>query len=108
MKLSLLSILISFLALSAAAQKTKPVAIDSLRVKTTIIKSKVPDKYEERIQTEEEITNAIQQLGHEQLTIVIIAHRYTSLRYCDKIYELDNGHISACLTYEDLVAQTNH
>lgn len=58
--------------------------------------------------TEEEITNAIQQLGHEQLTIVIIAHRYTSLRYCDKIYELDNGHISACLTYEDLVAQTNH
>jgi len=58
--------------------------------------------------TEEEITNAIQQLGHEQLTIVIIAHRYTSLRHCDKIYELDNGHISACLTYEDLVAQTNH
>jgi len=57
--------------------------------------------------TEEEITNAIKQLGHEQLTIVIIAHRYTSLKYCDKIYELDKGHISACLTYEDLVTQTN-
>ena len=57
--------------------------------------------------TEEDITNAIQQLGHEHLTIVIIAHRYTSLKYCDKIYELEQGHISASLSYEDLVAQTN-
>src|SRR5690606_13859492 len=30
-------------------------------------------------QTEEEITNAIRDLGNEQLTILIIAHRYTSL-----------------------------
>jgi ABC-type multidrug transport system fused ATPase/permease subunit len=57
--------------------------------------------------TEEEITNAIQQLGHEQLTIVIIAHRYTSLKYCDKIYELDKGQISACMSYDELVAHTN-
>ncbi len=57
--------------------------------------------------TEEDITNAIQQLGHAHLTIVIIAHRYTSLKYCDKIYELDKGQIKASLSYEDLVAQTN-
>ncbi|OJW81290.1 MAG: hypothetical protein BGO69_04290 [Bacteroidetes bacterium 46-16] len=57
--------------------------------------------------TEEEITNAIQQLGHEHLTIVIIAHRYTSLKYCDKIYELDKGRISASMSYNDLVTQTN-
>jgi ABC-type bacteriocin/lantibiotic exporter with double-glycine peptidase domain len=52
--------------------------------------------------TEEEITNAIQQLGKEDLTIIIIAHRYTSLRYCDRIYDLQNGRISGSLTYEDL------
>jgi ATP-binding cassette, subfamily B, bacterial PglK len=52
--------------------------------------------------TEEEITNAIQQLGKEDLTIIIIAHRFTSLKYCDRIYDLHNGQISASLTYEDL------
>lgn len=54
--------------------------------------------------TEEEITNSIRELGHENLTIIIIAHRYTSLRYCDKIYELQNGHITKSLSYDDLVA----
>ena len=53
--------------------------------------------------TEEEITNAIQQLGKENLTIIIIAHRYTSLKYCNKIYQLENGHIKTSLSYSDLV-----
>ena len=56
-------------------------------------------------QTEEEITNAIQQLGREQLTIIIIAHRYTSLKYCDRIYDLQNGQISASLTYAELIKE---
>ncbi|HYD22820.1 MAG TPA: ABC transporter ATP-binding protein [Flavipsychrobacter sp.] len=56
-------------------------------------------------QTEEEITNAIQQLGREQLTIIIIAHRYTSLKYCDRIYDLQNGQISASLTYSELIKE---
>ena len=53
--------------------------------------------------TEEDITNAIQQLGQENLTIIIIAHRYTSLKYCNKIYQLENGHITTSLSYADLV-----
>jgi len=52
--------------------------------------------------TEVEITNAIHELGKEDLTIIIIAHRYTSLRYCDKIYKLENGVISDILTYDEL------
>lgn len=55
--------------------------------------------------TEEEITNAIRDLGHEDLTIIIIAHRYTSLKYCDKIYKLENGNITASITYPELVSE---
>lgn len=52
--------------------------------------------------TEIEITNAINDLGTEDLTIIIIAHRYTSLRYCNKIYKLESGAISDVYTYEQL------
>ncbi|OSZ81873.1 hypothetical protein CAP35_00970 [Chitinophagaceae bacterium IBVUCB1] len=58
--------------------------------------------------TEEEITNSIRELGHEDLTIVIIAHRYTSLKYCDTIYELNKGSISASYTYNELLKQNTH
>lgn len=58
--------------------------------------------------TEEDITNAIRELGHEDLTIIIIAHRYSSLKYCEKIYSIDNGIIGAPMTYENLlVTQEN-
>ncbi len=53
--------------------------------------------------TEEEITNSIRELGHEDLTIIIIAHRYTSLKYCDKIYKLERGEINDTLTYNQLI-----
>lgn len=53
--------------------------------------------------TEEEITNAINQLGEAHLTIVIIAHRYSSLRFCEKIYKIDNGIISDTYSYDELV-----
>ncbi len=59
MKSSLLFISISLVGLSAAAQKTKVVANDSSRVKNTMIKSMPPDKYQERIQTQEEITKKL-------------------------------------------------
>lgn len=58
--------------------------------------------------TEEEITNSIRELGNEHLTIVIIAHRYTSLKYCDKIYQLDKGHISNSFTYNELMSAHKH
>lgn len=55
--------------------------------------------------TEIEITNAINELGKEDLTIIIIAHRYSSLRYCEKIYKLNNGVISDVYTYDELIKQ---
>ncbi|MBL7718063.1 MAG: ABC transporter ATP-binding protein [Flavipsychrobacter sp.] len=56
-------------------------------------------------QTEEEITNAIQRLGSEDLTIIIIAHRYTSLKYCNRIYELQNGQLSSSFAYSELIKE---
>ena len=56
--------------------------------------------------TEEEITEAINILGKENLTIIIIAHRYTSLRFCKKIYKLENGSISDMFSYQQLVSTT--
>lgn len=54
--------------------------------------------------TEEEITNSIRALGEENLTVVIIAHRYTSLKYCDNIYRIDGGTITEQLSYKELMA----
>lgn len=42
-------------------------------------------------QTEELINDSIKQLKKEGLTMIIIAHRFSSLEHCDKIYELENG-----------------
>lgn len=54
--------------------------------------------------TEEEITNSIRALGEENLTVVIIAHRYTSLKYCDTIFKIDGGTITEKLKYQELMA----
>lgn len=57
--------------------------------------------------TEIEVTESINQLGGEHLTIIIIAHRFTSLRYCDKIYKLDEGVISDTYSYAELLKSDN-
>ena len=41
--------------------------------------------------TEKEITDAMETLHQYNLTMVIIAHRLSSLKYCDKIYRVENG-----------------
>ena len=43
--------------------------------------------------TEEKIMNEFNQLGSD-VTIIIITHRINTLRYCDKIYEIDSGKIT--------------
>lgn len=53
--------------------------------------------------TEEEITNSIRALSEEDLTVIIIAHRYTSLKYCDNIYKIDGGTITDKLSYNQLM-----
>ena len=56
--------------------------------------------------TEDEIINAIESLG-QNLTIILVAHRLTTLKYCNKIYEIENGEIINSGSYNELVAQKN-
>jgi ABC-type multidrug transport system fused ATPase/permease subunit len=37
-------------------------------------------------------------------TILLIAHRRTSLRHCDLIFELNRGAVVRCGTYDELMA----
>jgi ABC-type bacteriocin/lantibiotic exporter with double-glycine peptidase domain len=52
-------------------------------------------------ETEAIVIQAIESLGRE-LTIVMIAHRLTTLRGCDTIYRLDHGSIVAVGSYDNL------
>lgn len=42
-------------------------------------------------ETEFEITEAINNLEEEDLTMFVIAHRHSTLKYCSRIFELDKG-----------------
>lgn len=53
-------------------------------------------------ETETEITESIRKLAKQHLTMLIIAHRYSTLRYCDKIIELEKGKIKSIQSYSDL------
>lgn len=52
-------------------------------------------------ETEAEVMRAIESLGRE-LTIVLIAHRTTTLRNCDLVYRLDKGKLVNAGTYQAL------
>jgi ABC-type multidrug transport system fused ATPase/permease subunit len=54
-------------------------------------------------QTEQEVSEAIDSLSDSHKTIFIIAHRITTLRNCDRIYELKNGKINGIFTYRELL-----
>ncbi|MEI7801435.1 MAG: ABC transporter ATP-binding protein [Bacteroidota bacterium] len=56
-------------------------------------------------ETENEIIETINNLFAEKKTMLMIAHRYTTLRKCDRIYELKDGNIIAVHTYDDLIRQ---
>lgn len=55
-------------------------------------------------ETERSVMEAIENLA-EDITVLIIAHRLTTLRNCDQIVELRNGEIKSVGTYEDIVSQ---
>ena len=55
--------------------------------------------------TEAEVTEAIDKLSDTNKTIFIIAHRVTTLKNCDRIYELDKGEIKNTFTYQQLIAK---
>jgi len=54
-------------------------------------------------ETEKEITEAINKLSETNITLFIIAHRITTLKSCDRIYELANGEIIGIHKYSDLL-----
>ncbi len=54
-------------------------------------------------QTEQEVSDAIDLLSDSHKTIFIIAHRITTLRNCDRIYELKDGRIDGIYTYKELL-----
>jgi ATP-binding cassette subfamily B protein len=55
-------------------------------------------------ETEQAVMQAIKSLS-EDLTILIIAHRLTTLKNCTRIVELGNGGIKRTGTYQDIVTQ---
>ncbi len=52
--------------------------------------------------TEKAVMEAVHNLGHE-ITIILIAHRLTTVRECDQIYLLRRGRVTAQGTYDELV-----
>lgn len=54
-------------------------------------------------ETEREVNEAITRLAHTNITILIIAHRLTTLRECDRIYQLAEGQVVAERQYAELV-----
>jgi ATP-binding cassette, subfamily B, bacterial PglK len=52
--------------------------------------------------TEQAIINQIRDLKREK-TIILIAHRLTSLQHCDYIYKIEGGSISNLGSYEDMI-----
>jgi ATP-binding cassette, subfamily B, bacterial PglK len=53
-------------------------------------------------ETEREVMEAIESLG-DDLTVIMIAHRLTTLRNCDLVVELGNGGILSCGSYAELI-----
>jgi len=53
--------------------------------------------------TENEINEAVGRLADNDMTIIIIAHRLTTLHRCDSIIELESGRVKKVWSYEELV-----
>ncbi len=58
-------------------------------------------------ETEKEVTESIDMLSGANKTILIIAHRITTLRNCDRIYQLKDGEIGGVYTYQELIEKVN-
>ena len=54
-------------------------------------------------ETEREVMKAIEELGKEK-TVLIIAHRLTTLKGCDKIISLEKNNTIQTLTYKEVVS----
>jgi len=55
--------------------------------------------------TEQAVMEAVNNLGHE-ITVILVAHRLSTVRQCDRIYLLERGEVKAGGTYEELFANS--
>ncbi len=55
--------------------------------------------------TEQAVMDAVNNLSHE-ITIILIAHRLSTVRHCDQIYLLEKGRIKAEGTYDALIQKS--
>ena len=51
--------------------------------------------------TEKAVMEAVDNLGHD-ITIILIAHRLSTVRQCDRIYYLERGEVKAQGTFKEL------
>jgi ATP-binding cassette, subfamily B, bacterial PglK len=56
-------------------------------------------------ETERRITDTIESL-HGQMTVVVIAHRLSTVRKCDMLLYLEQGRIAAAGTFESVAAES--
>lgn len=54
------------------------------------------------VETERNITNSIRDLGENNITMFVVAHRISTLKYCQRIIQLENGNIEGVYRFEDL------
>ena len=52
--------------------------------------------------TQQQVTDALARLG---CTRLVVAHRLSTVRHCDRILVIDNGHIVEEGTYDELIAR---
>lgn len=53
-------------------------------------------------ETESLVSDAVKALGGEK-TLIIIAHRLTTIKHCDRVYQIDSGKIISTGTYDSVV-----
>jgi ABC-type multidrug transport system fused ATPase/permease subunit len=56
--------------------------------------------------TEQKIMEAIEKLK-DIISIILIAHRFSTVKNCDKIFFLEKGQIIDSGTYDDLLVKNN-
>ena len=57
-------------------------------------------------ETERRITDTIESL-HGQMTVVVIAHRLSTVRRCDLLLYLEHGRVAAAGTFESVAAESS-
>ena len=57
-------------------------------------------------QTEQAVMDTIEELGKE-ITVIIIAHRLSTLKKCDFVVEIDKNHTAKITNYQEIIHESN-